>query len=151
MALNQSKLQSSSSRKGVQPQKAKTSQSEKAPLTHLSNHQDYHLVSCGGDAILRIFPTRRDEGEAGAQWLERMLHQVEELVGEESPLRQAIDVGLNQIEPERLWALLNAPDHVAKATFYNHASNLLVQELGLTPSPKPTSRPMPTPGPTPPR
>ncbi len=108
----------------------------KKSSTYLSKSKNYHLVSCGGDAILRLFPSRRDKTESGAQWLERKINQLADALGEESPLRQAAEVGLKQIEPERLWTLLNAPETVSKETFYSHASELLVQELGLSPTPK---------------
>lgn len=108
------------------------------PAALFSNNKSYHLVSCGSDSIMRLFPSRRDESEAGSQWLERMLRRLSDQLPEENSLRQAIDVGLNQVEPERLWVLLNAPENISRAVFYQQASALLVQELGLNQDPSPS-------------
>lgn len=106
------------------------------PIT--SNHKDYHLMSCGGESIMRLFPSRRDESEKGEEWLERMLKRLSEQMDEENNLQQALEIGLKQIEPQRLWVLLNVPENISKSHFYEQATLLLTQELGLNaPSPAP--------------
>jgi hypothetical protein len=105
-----------------------------SPL-YTSENPAYHLVSCAGDSILRLFPGRRDETEEGADWLTRILTRLSDQIEDNNPLQDAIRVGLREVEPERLWVLLNAPENMPRSQFLAEASNLLVRELGLAPTP----------------
>ena len=102
---------------------------------YTSENPAYHLVSCGGDSILRLFPDRRDETEEGADWLNRILTRLSDQMEDNNPLQDAIRVGLREVEPERLWVLLNAPDNMPRSQFLAEASSLLVRQLGLDPAP----------------
>ena len=104
-------------------------------MKQVFDQQDYHLTSCTSESILRVYPSNKDPNESNASWIKRTLLSWKGQVPEQSMWADVVSVGLNVFEPERLDQLLHPPAHMAKVTFYRHASQVLSQELGLNQTP----------------